>query len=325
MPLTPEDVQNKRFTVVRFKPGYDEEEVDNFLDEIETELRRLLGENGTLKQTAAAVAAAPPPAPVAPVAAAAPAPVPPPPAPVEEPNETALRTLLLAQRTADEAIAQAQSEAQGILTVARDRAASMESEAHAAHVSRVAVLEQERSALESEITTLRGFEKEFRTRLKAYLESQLGDLDARSSVAPPSPAGRPAPAANPPSPPAPTHAATPPAGPGTPAPPAAGVPGLAPPASPAAAPVPPVAPRAAAPATGPFSAAPTPGTPAFGARPAQPTPPPEPTPPPVSSAGPSAMPTSPVSAIDTDVDANSDAPSGPPAEASDNDTDVAGS
>ena len=41
MPLTPEDVQNKRFSTVRFKEGYDEEEVDAFLDEVEAELRQL--------------------------------------------------------------------------------------------------------------------------------------------------------------------------------------------------------------------------------------------------------------------------------------------
>ena len=67
MPLTPEDVQNKRFTTVRFKEGYDEEEVDAFLDEVETELRRLLGENDELrrapKAAAPAAAAAPPPPP----------------------------------------------------------------------------------------------------------------------------------------------------------------------------------------------------------------------------------------------------------------------
>src|SRR5580700_7567838 len=105
MPLTPEDVQNKRFTVVRFKSGYDEEEVDGFLDEIETELRRLLGENNSLKQAVAAAPTAPPP----------------PPPPAEDPNETALRTLLLAQRTADDAIAQAQGEAESILSDARGR------------------------------------------------------------------------------------------------------------------------------------------------------------------------------------------------------------
>jgi DivIVA domain-containing protein len=38
MALTPEDVRNKQFTTVRFKEGYDLDEVDNFLDEIEESL-----------------------------------------------------------------------------------------------------------------------------------------------------------------------------------------------------------------------------------------------------------------------------------------------
>jgi DivIVA domain-containing protein len=41
MSLTPEDVQQKRFSAVRFKEGYDEVEVDAFLDEVTNELRRL--------------------------------------------------------------------------------------------------------------------------------------------------------------------------------------------------------------------------------------------------------------------------------------------
>src|SRR3954462_791100 len=110
MPLTPEDVQNKRFTTVRFKEGYDEEEVDGFLDEVEAELRRLLGENDELRRAPKPVAApAPTPAP----APAAPAPR------AEEPQEAALRTLLLAQRTADEAIAEAKAEAEQIVASAR--------------------------------------------------------------------------------------------------------------------------------------------------------------------------------------------------------------
>ena len=34
MPLTPEDVSNKRFTPVRLREGYDMGEVDQFLDEV---------------------------------------------------------------------------------------------------------------------------------------------------------------------------------------------------------------------------------------------------------------------------------------------------
>ena len=79
MPLTPEDVANKQFTSTRLKPGYDETEVDEFLDEVEAELTRLYRENDDLRSRlaaggGAAAATAPAPAPVS-----APAPAPPPP------------------------------------------------------------------------------------------------------------------------------------------------------------------------------------------------------------------------------------------------------
>src|SRR3954451_17047924 len=142
MPLTPEDVQNKRFSTVRFKEGYDEEEVDAFLDEVEAELRRLLGENSDLRSSPSAAAAAP--------QAAAPVSQPPPPpaaARTEEPSEAALRTLLLAQRTADEAIAQAKQEADQIVASAKGRASSIECEAQAAHAQAMGDLQRQRSSL----------------------------------------------------------------------------------------------------------------------------------------------------------------------------------
>ena len=49
MPLTPEDVSNKRFTAVRLREGYDMGEVDQFLDEVEAELTRLHAENDELR------------------------------------------------------------------------------------------------------------------------------------------------------------------------------------------------------------------------------------------------------------------------------------
>ncbi|MGI8524357.1 MAG: DivIVA domain-containing protein [Nocardioides sp.] len=49
MPLTPEDVSNKRFTPVRLREGYDMGEVDQFLDEVEAELERLHKENDDLR------------------------------------------------------------------------------------------------------------------------------------------------------------------------------------------------------------------------------------------------------------------------------------
>jgi DivIVA domain-containing protein len=48
MAFMPEDVLNKNFTATQFRRGYDEHEVDDFLDEIVVELRRLTGENEEL-------------------------------------------------------------------------------------------------------------------------------------------------------------------------------------------------------------------------------------------------------------------------------------
>jgi len=50
MALTPEDVVNKRFQPTKFREGYDQDEVDDFLDEVVVELRRLTQENEELKQ-----------------------------------------------------------------------------------------------------------------------------------------------------------------------------------------------------------------------------------------------------------------------------------
>ena len=41
MALTPEDVLNKTFGTTQFRRGYDEREVDDFLDEIVATLRRV--------------------------------------------------------------------------------------------------------------------------------------------------------------------------------------------------------------------------------------------------------------------------------------------
>src|SRR5690606_40543351 len=50
MALMPEDLQNQRFTPVRFSEGYDMDEVDNFLDnDVEPRLKELIAENERLK------------------------------------------------------------------------------------------------------------------------------------------------------------------------------------------------------------------------------------------------------------------------------------
>jgi DivIVA domain-containing protein len=179
MPLTPEDVQNKRFTTTRFRPGYDEDEVDGFLDEVEAELTRLVQENKSLAARAASAAAAPPPPPPTPTAPAEAAPAEAP----EGGQDAALRTLLLAQRTADEAIAQARKEAEQIVGEARTRATGLEQEAQQRHAAAMTEFERRRRELERQVEDLRAFEREYRTRLKAYLETQLRELSGRGVAA----------------------------------------------------------------------------------------------------------------------------------------------
>ncbi|MDX6225970.1 MAG: hypothetical protein QOE64_2346, partial [Frankiales bacterium] len=71
MTLTPDDVKSKQFTSTRFGRGYDEDEVDAFLEEVETELIRLLKENADLRQQVSAARAGAPATAEAPAAAPA--------------------------------------------------------------------------------------------------------------------------------------------------------------------------------------------------------------------------------------------------------------
>jgi DivIVA domain-containing protein len=152
MPLTPEDVSNKRFTPVRLREGYDMGEVDQFLDEVEAELARLTKENDDLRSklsaaqsggssTSAAAPvsfapAAPEPEPErepepAPVMAAAPAAAPAQTARVTnivEASNAAARLLEIATRNADELVEDAKNEADRIVGAARTKAERLEGE-----------------------------------------------------------------------------------------------------------------------------------------------------------------------------------------------------
>lgn len=154
MPLTPEDVSNKRFTPVRLREGYDMGEVDQFLDEVEAELARLTQENDELRAKLAAAQAgggsssydAPTritPVPEAPAPAPAPTPAPAPvaaPAPVTSGIETlrvetvpeasnaAARLLEIATKNADELVEDAKNEADKIIGEARTKAERLTAE-----------------------------------------------------------------------------------------------------------------------------------------------------------------------------------------------------
>ncbi|MBO0802805.1 MAG: DivIVA domain-containing protein [Nocardiopsaceae bacterium] len=225
MPLTPADVRNKQFSTTRLRPGYDEEEVDAFLDEVEAELDRLIQENEELRSKLAEVlrGGGKPGVPALSSPLSEPKPDMRPPEPqqdlrpqqpepmmmggmrgpqMEDGNnmDTAARVLSLAQQTADQAIAdarreadetlnRARREADDVLTKARRqadqitgdaraRAESLERDAQERHRQAMGSLVQQREELERRVDDLRAFEREYRSRLKAYLEGQLRDLEA---------------------------------------------------------------------------------------------------------------------------------------------------
>jgi DivIVA domain-containing protein len=194
MPLTPEDVSNKRFTPVRLREGYDMGEVDQFLDEVEAELERLLKENDDLRsklsaaQDGAPVPATPPvekPAEPEKAEEKAGEKVEEQPAEPEKPaareeikvttaaeaSSAATRLLELATRNADEVVAEAQQDAERIVSEARAQAEQLESETK----SRTDQLEQEARTRAQNLDT----ETENRRReLLGEMEREKGRLDS---------------------------------------------------------------------------------------------------------------------------------------------------
>ena len=251
MGLTPEDIRNKRFTAVRFKEGYDLDEVDSFLDEIEDTLTELTKSNADLAATAkgevpasireslenfeaenaelkstverlqtevaeeqtraaelaaaavaadgadqgvvnqlneqiaqlreelaaanndkAALAAQVEELKSAPAIAAAPEP--------GDVSAASVRILELAQRTADEHVATARIEADDLRNKSRFESDAMVSEAKTTVANITREFETQRVGLERKIEELRAYEREYRSRLRSYLEGQLRELETKN-------------------------------------------------------------------------------------------------------------------------------------------------
>ncbi len=207
MALTPEDVVTKQFQHVRFKEGFDPDEVDDFLDEIVVEWRKTIAENEELKAKVAALEAAaeqagaaapvvdedvaaqpdvvdevPAAEPTAEVVAdeptaeavAEPA--------VTAPAADAAAIIELAQRLHDEHVAEGQAQRDQLISDAQAEATRILSEAEEKQREQTARLERERAGLEGRISELQQFEREYRTKLRTYIEGQLRDLDTTATT-----------------------------------------------------------------------------------------------------------------------------------------------
>src|SRR5258708_9563881 len=84
-----------------------------------------------------------------------------------------------ARREADKLMTDARTKSEDMTRDARAKAEALERDARQRHQEVMGSLDSKRTALQKHIEELKQFEREYRTRLKAYLESQLRDLDGR--------------------------------------------------------------------------------------------------------------------------------------------------
>lgn len=190
--LTTEDVLNKTFQTVKFREGYEQIEVDEFLDEVVATLYALQVENQELKEklenAERRIAELQEGAPVESQAVTvteefAPVAVEPVVAPVATAStpepESATSMLALAQRVHDEYVRDGREKSEEIIADARSQSAEILRQAETKRSAVMSQLDQDRNLLESKINELRTFESDYRASLKEHLEKLLGEVAPR--------------------------------------------------------------------------------------------------------------------------------------------------
>ena len=173
MDLTARDIHEKQFH--DSWRGYDQEEVDGFLDKVAEALDTALRERETFRRRASELEQA--------VATS------------RDTEEMLKKTLMTAQQAAEEAIGKAKAKAEQLVAEAGERASRANDEAR----ERIQTVEEEvrrknadaeRSHLakkkeyEAQIEKLRSVEAEMKTRLRAFLEQQMAALERLTSAVP---------------------------------------------------------------------------------------------------------------------------------------------
>lgn len=181
--LTEHDVVNMRFKEpVRVEDGYDQDEVDDFLDLVAETIAQLTKDKADLEaqvQTAQARVTE-----LENAAAAAPA------APALAPDEATNATgvLALAQKLHDEYVNNGKAESERMISEAEENRTRIVNETNAERErvlketeenknAILAKLDEDRGVLERQISELRDFERDYRGRMKSYLESLLSSVN----------------------------------------------------------------------------------------------------------------------------------------------------
>jgi len=192
--LNPGDVQSVRFSNgSMLHPGYNEVEVDRFLNRLAQELARLHAEKAELRDHVHALQAQLDDAEALPVP--------------EAPSDQAVRLLATAQQTADNYVAEAEDfsrqmtadararyeeqmrhareTAGAIIQAAHEQAATMTGIAEAPAVAEPAGRSATTAELEEQVAYLKAFAQACRTQLRAYLEALLSDVESEWGKADP--------------------------------------------------------------------------------------------------------------------------------------------
>lgn len=184
--LTEHDVVNMRFKEPQsVSEGYDQDEVDFFLDEVAETVAQLTKDKAALEnqvkvaearvkelEGSSASADQSPDSATSTAAFAS-----------TQPNESEAATgmLLLAQELHDKHIREGKEEGDRLIAEAQSRSEQLVGDAQEQYNRTLAQLEQERGLLERKISELRDFERDYRTRLKSYLESLLSNVETGSA------------------------------------------------------------------------------------------------------------------------------------------------
>lgn len=195
MALTPEDVLNQKFTITKFRDGYDLDQVDEFLDTIVEELKereqnegalreQLDAANAELEKLKAQLAQSGNSAPASEQTIVVDAPQPVAAAPVAEAPRShdadAVKSsamLQLALELHDKHVHEGETTRDQLIAAAEDKADQLVSEAEDKRADVLRKLEGESNDLRDVIKELRDFEGEYRSTLRSYIQSQLRNLD----------------------------------------------------------------------------------------------------------------------------------------------------
>lgn len=162
MDLTPRDIQDKQFHD-GFR-GYNHEEVDMFLDDVALSFEKVFRENQTLHHRVQELEQQLSQA--------------------QGTEDMLKRTLLTAQKTAEEAVEEARQKAQGMITTAERRSQEIVATAERRSQEILAQAVNKEREMQVGLEGLKRFEAEYTARLRAFIESQLQVLE-EGPAAPP--------------------------------------------------------------------------------------------------------------------------------------------